>query len=126
MDPYMPLGLLGLLAVRRSRMRCVAADQRPCCGVCGGPQSMEIKSGMDIFNIVQPQYKDLAAMEKDLDFMDRIWGMKSEWEGLYSGWKDGSFAEIRVSAGNIEVRGTGAYCAAQACYTRPAACGACI
>ncbi|GIM07381.1 hypothetical protein Vretimale_11536 [Volvox reticuliferus] len=59
-------------------------------------RALEIKSGMDIFNIPQPQYKDLAAMEKDLDLLDRIWGLKSEWEHLYSGWKDGSFADIKV------------------------------
>lgn len=53
---------------------------------------------MDIFNIPQPQYKDLAAMEKDLDFLDRIWGLKDEWEQLYYGWKDGSFTDIKARA----------------------------
>lgn len=59
-------------------------------------QALEIKSGMDIFNIPQPQYKDLAAMEKDLDLLDRIWSLKAEWEQLYGSWKDGSFADIKV------------------------------
>jgi hypothetical protein len=47
----------------------------------------------------QPAYKDLAAMEKELELLDKIWSQKAEWEGLYSGWKDGSFADIRVRAG---------------------------
>ena len=45
---------------------------------------------------LQPAYKDLGALEKELELLDKIWSQKAEWEGLYSGWKDGSFADIRV------------------------------
>lgn len=56
----------------------------------------ELKAGMDIFHIPQPSYKELAAVDKDLDLLDRIWGLVSEWEGLYFQWKDGAFADIKV------------------------------
>ena len=57
----------------------------------------ELKSGMDIFNIPQPPYKELAAVEKDLELLERIWGMVKEWQDLYLGWKDGSFTDIKAS-----------------------------
>lgn len=28
-------------------------------------------------------------MERELDLLDKIWGLVDEWEGLYSGWKVG-------------------------------------
>lgn len=51
---------------------------------------------MDIFNIIQPPYKELANMEKDLDFLEKIWSQVKEWQGLYNNWKDGAFADIKV------------------------------
>lgn len=57
----------------------------------------ELKAGMDIFNIPQPSYKEMVAMEKDLDLLEKIWAMVKEWQDLYSGWKDGAFTDIKVS-----------------------------
>ena len=59
-------------------------------------RSLELKSGMDIFNIPQPPYKEFVAMDKDLDLLERIWTLVEEWQGLYSVWKDGAFVDIRV------------------------------
>ncbi|KAG1668463.1 hypothetical protein FOA52_005236 [Chlamydomonas sp. UWO 241] len=56
----------------------------------------ELKSGMDIFHIPQPSYKELAAMEKDLEQLEKIWGVVAEWEAAYAGWKDGAFSQIQV------------------------------
>eukprot|EP00798_Chlamydomonas_sp_ICE-L_P021926 gene21926-28972_t len=56
----------------------------------------DLKAGMDIFNIPSPSYKDVQAIEKDLDFLEKIWGYVKEWQGLYSTWKDGAFAEIKI------------------------------
>ncbi len=35
-------------------------------------------------------------MEKELDFLDKIWGLVREWQDNYSSWKDGSFVDIKV------------------------------
>lgn len=61
-------------------------------------QATDLKAGMDIFNIPQPPFKDLAAMERDLDLLDKIWACVDEWQGLYNGWKDGAFVDIKVCA----------------------------
>lgn len=36
-------------------------------------------------------------MEKELDFLEKIWGFVKEWQGSYLSWKDGSFVDIKVS-----------------------------
>lgn len=66
-------------------------------------QAAELKSGMDIFNIPQPPYKELVDMEKDLDLMDRIWACVTEWQGLYGSWKDGQFTDIKVRVWSLNV-----------------------
>ena len=35
-------------------------------------------------------------MEKELDFLEKIWSCVREWQGLYNTWKDGAFADIKV------------------------------
>jgi dynein heavy chain len=35
-------------------------------------------------------------MERDVDLLDKIWGLVREWQGCYAGWKDGAFADIKV------------------------------
>jgi len=56
----------------------------------------ELKSGMEIFSIPQPAYKELANMEKEIDMLDRVWGLIREWQTLYATWKDGAFVDIEV------------------------------
>eukprot|EP00879_Flechtneria_rotunda_P019356 GHRR01020328.1.p1 GENE.GHRR01020328.1~~GHRR01020328.1.p1 ORF type:complete len:1679 (+),score=578.13 GHRR01020328.1:143-5179(+) len=59
-------------------------------------KATEIKSGMDIFSIPQPPYKELVQIEKELELLDKMWSLVAEWEGTYSGWKDGLFKDLKV------------------------------
>ncbi|KAF5831208.1 dynein-1-beta heavy chain, flagellar inner arm I1 complex [Dunaliella salina] len=56
----------------------------------------ELKSGMEIFSIPQPAYKELANMEKEIEQLDRVWSLIREWQTLYGTWKDGAFVDIEV------------------------------
>jgi hypothetical protein len=66
-------------------------------------QAADLRPGMDIFNIQQPPYKELANTEKDLDFLEKIWGIVQEWQSNYNGWKDGKFRDIKVSISFLAV-----------------------
>lgn len=59
-------------------------------------QAGEIKSGMDIFNIPQPPYKELVLMDKELELLEKTWSVVAEWQKTYAGWKDGKFRDIKV------------------------------
>ncbi|CAD7695690.1 unnamed protein product, partial [Ostreobium quekettii] len=61
-------------------------------------KAADLKAGMDIFRIPQPPYKDLGATEKDLQVLEKIWGVAKEWQTSYIGWKDGKFKDIQVEA----------------------------
>lgn len=60
-------------------------------------QAAEIQSGMDIFNITQPPYKELAHLEHELELLSKMWGVVADWETAYGGWKNGHFKELKVS-----------------------------
>jgi dynein heavy chain len=51
---------------------------------------------MDIFNIPQPPYKELLLIERELELLDKMWGLVAEWEATYKGWKDGLFRDLKV------------------------------
>lgn len=59
-------------------------------------QAAEIKSGMDIFLISQPPYKELVLLERDLELLEKIWNLIAEWETTYAAWKDGLFKDLKV------------------------------
>lgn len=59
-------------------------------------KSADLKAGMDIFSIPQPPYKELGSMEGDIERLDAIWTIVSEWETSYNTWKQGKFREIQV------------------------------
>jgi hypothetical protein len=63
---------------------------------CMRLQAAEIKSGMDIFNIPQPPYKELLLIERELELLDKMWSLVAEWEATYNGWKDGLFRDLKV------------------------------
>ncbi len=33
---------------------------------------------------------------QDVDLLEKMWGTIAEWQQLYSGWKDGSFGDLKV------------------------------
>eukprot|EP00983_Pelagomonas_calceolata_P019677 619854-Pelagomonas_calceolata.AAC.2 len=41
-------------------------------------------------------FAELANMEKEIDMLDRVWGLIREWQTLYATWKDGAFVDIEV------------------------------
>jgi dynein heavy chain, axonemal len=59
-------------------------------------KSADLKAGMDIFSIPQPPYKELTAMEADVERLQAIWTIVAEWEASYNTWKQGRFREIKV------------------------------
>lgn len=59
-------------------------------------QATEAQSGMDMFSIPQPPYKELAFLEHELDLLSKMWGVVAEWETTYGGWKNGHFKELKV------------------------------
>lgn len=61
-------------------------------------QEVELRSGLDIFHIPPPAYKDLVAVEGQVELLERLWGLAGQWEAAYSGWKDGRFRDIQVGA----------------------------
>ena len=40
--------------------------------------------------------QELASMEREIDALDRVWGLIREWQSLYASWKDGAFVDIEV------------------------------
>jgi hypothetical protein len=87
----LPLDILGcslqaLAKIKEQRAIAAAARQK----------SAEIKAGMDIFSIPQPPYKELGSMEADIERLNAIWTIISEWETSYNTWKQSKFREIQV------------------------------
>lgn len=64
--------------------------------VCNLPQAADTQSGMDIFSIPQPPYKELAFLDHELELLSRMWGVVAEWETTYGTWKNGHFKELKV------------------------------
>ena len=88
--PFSAAGLTSAAAMR------VLEEQRTLC-VDVRTRAAELKAGMDIFNILQPPYKEVGEMERSLDMLTSIWGVVREWEGSYDTWKLGKFKDIQVS-----------------------------
>ena len=55
-----------------------------------------LSSGLSIFGIVAPGFKDLDDTDKDLDLLTQIWTVETEWKKSWDGWKDGQFKELVV------------------------------
>ncbi len=69
----------------------------------------QLAKGLSIFAIKSNEHADLAALQKDLDFLDQIWGISIEWAKQWDDWKNGQFAELQVEdldlvAGNFTKR----------------------
>ncbi|XP_031567025.1 dynein heavy chain 2, axonemal-like, partial [Actinia tenebrosa] len=57
-------------------------------------QETTLRRGLNIFKIEQAPSKDLQGLEKDLEHLEQIWSITSEWEGLWDTWKGGRFTEL--------------------------------
>ena len=56
----------------------------------------ELKSGLDIFGMQHPQFRELTDNDKDLDLLTSIWTIIKEWSDMYNSWKDGLFRDLNV------------------------------
>ncbi|XP_066933177.1 dynein axonemal heavy chain 2-like [Clytia hemisphaerica] len=57
-------------------------------------QEAKIRRGLNIFKIEQQPSKALKSVEKDIGLLQQIWLITEEWEGLWSKWKYGKFADL--------------------------------
>ena len=56
----------------------------------------KMQGGVDLFSIDRPVYKDIAAVEKDLDLLEQSWNLVKEWNEMYATWKTGRFTELKT------------------------------
>ncbi|XP_066267393.1 dynein axonemal heavy chain 2-like isoform X1 [Branchiostoma lanceolatum] len=69
-------------------------------------QENNLRRGLGIFKIEQPPSKEIAGLDKDLDFLEQVWELTKEWEGNWDEWKVGKFIELvttdmEMTAGNL-------------------------
>jgi dynein heavy chain len=59
-------------------------------------REIELKPGLEIFNMKAPDPKEVRDTEKELDLASQIWGCAKDWEETWLVWKDGKFANLDV------------------------------
>ncbi|KAM4675882.1 dynein axonemal heavy chain 2 [Discoglossus pictus] len=55
-----------------------------------------IRSGLVMFKVEQPSFKDLNVLEKDLDSIQLVWEATKEWEQHWGEWKSGCFLTLQT------------------------------
>eukprot|EP00961_Rhodomonas_salina_P162223 2185234-Rhodomonas_salina.1 len=56
----------------------------------------KMQGGVDLFGLDRPVYKDIAAIEKDIDLLEQSWSLVKEWDEMWEGWKTGRFTELKT------------------------------
>ena len=64
----------------------------------GRDKESRMQGGVDLFGLDRPVYKDMAAIEKDIELLEASWGLVKEWDEMWEGWKMGKFAELQVES----------------------------
>ena len=59
-------------------------------------QEAQFNRGMNIFNAVFSEQKDLSTTARDLDLLSQIWNVKLEWAANWDGWKNCRFSDLDV------------------------------
>ena len=57
----------------------------------------ELSNGLKVFSIAHPPYKDIELTEEDLDFLDKLWSVASEFDEKFAIWQQTQFADINTS-----------------------------
>ena len=57
-------------------------------------QEAQLRRGLSIFKIEHPPSREIQTLDKDLDSLELIWELVSEWEASWDGWKQGKFGEL--------------------------------
>jgi hypothetical protein len=57
----------------------------------------KLANGLKVFSIAHPPYKEIELCEEDMDYLDKIWGIASEFTKNYDVWKTTLFADIQTA-----------------------------
>lgn len=57
----------------------------------------ELSNGLKVFSIAHPPYKDIELTEEDLDFLDKVWGVASEFDKKFGIWQQTQFADVNTA-----------------------------
>ena len=59
---------------------------------------LRMQGGVDLFGLDRPVYKDIAAIEKDMDLLQQVWDLANEWNDMWEEWKLGRFTDLNIDA----------------------------
>jgi len=59
-------------------------------------RNSELSTGLKVFAIAHPPYKDIEEMDEDLDWLDKLWGLANEFETKYETWRGTVFNDIQT------------------------------
>ena len=59
-------------------------------------RNVELSNGLKVFAIAHPPYKDIEAMDEDLDWLDKLWGLANEFQTKYATWRGTVFNDIQT------------------------------
>ncbi|XP_014680873.1 PREDICTED: dynein heavy chain 2, axonemal-like [Priapulus caudatus] len=68
-------------------------------------QEASIRRGLGLFKIDQPPSKDIQNLDKDLEYLEMIWELSKEWEGLWHLWKQRRFVELVTDDMEVQAQG---------------------
>ena len=57
----------------------------------------KLKSGLNIFSLEEPEYKETADTERDINILAEIWEIAVDWENLWDTWKETVFKVLETS-----------------------------
>ena len=58
----------------------------------------DLRPGLEIFNIEEPEYKVTAHTERDMDILTTIWQTAVDWEKKWENWKLEVFNTLETSS----------------------------
>ncbi len=69
-------------------------------------QAADIKTGLDIFQLVAPPFRELVTLERELELLESVWSAVARWQEQFRAWKDGRFRDLKVGY----LQSTGVWC----------------
>lgn len=58
-------------------------------------REQELKSGLRIFDIEHPPYKEMTELQREIDLLDEVWRLTAEWDAAYAEWKTIFFRDLQ-------------------------------
>jgi dynein heavy chain len=56
----------------------------------------KLKAGLSIFNLEEPEYKEISDIERDMGVLKDIWEVAVDWEAKWDAWKAGVFRTLET------------------------------